>query len=416
MNISIFKDRYATAPIGQINLDDYLTDVKSGRWQDHVLGVRNGKAAKDESGAVTVSGLFEGRRAADDVKEHSGFIGIDLDQADNEDLKAIRPALEKDPYCYACHHSIRGFGLVWYVKIDHTKHKDAFRAIEQYLANTYKVTVDPSGKDISRLRYVSFDPDLYHNRRSKKWDKYIPKKERPKYTPSMTVFADEDMAHIMDQIKTGINIADDYDSYIRVGFALAKEFGESGRDYFHIVCSQSTKYDYKKADKQFDISLRRSADNDGVDIASFFWYCKQAGISTKTRTTSDIESLAKQKIRAGHTKVDAFKATREYFAVMEGLDEKRVDEVLEGIKTIPDATIRAEKADDKTTELELFIKSQKLRFNEISRRVEQDGEPLDDRAYNSIYLRAMHAIDHNVSKAKIDYMIDSDLVESYNPF
>ncbi|AGO47843.1 virulence-associated protein E /helicase/ primase [Cellulophaga phage phi46:1] len=416
MEISIYKDRFAVVPLGKTTVEDYFDDVKNGRWQDHVLAVRNGKAKKDESVAVTVSGLFEGRRVANDVKQHSGIIGIDLDQGDNDDLLSKRGALENDPYCFSCHTSIRGFGLVWYVKIDPTKHKDAFRSIEQYLANNYGVVVDPSGKDISRLRYVSFDPDLFINKRAKKWDKYIPKKELPVYTPSMSVFANDDISYIMEQIRTGVNIAEDYDSWLRVGFALAKEFGEAGRDYFHIVSSQSSKYDSKKCDKQYDTSLRRSADNESVNINTFFWYCIQAGIKVKTSTTNDIESLAKQKIRSGSSKVDAFQATREYFKLMEGLEETRINEVLERVAEIPDGKIKAEKADDKTTELELFIKSQKLQFNEIKRRVERDGEEITDRDLNSIYLQAMHSIDHNISKNKIESLIDSEIVPSYNPF
>lgn len=415
-NISIYKNRFGTKPIGMTTVDDYLDNILNGEYQDIVLKVRNGKAQKDEAEAVTVSATFESNRRASEMSSHSGFIGIDLDQADNEDLSAMRSQLQSDPYCYACHHSIRGFGLVWYVKIDSSKHKEAFRAIEQYLANTYNVTVDPSGKDVSRLRFISYDPDLYKNKSSKKWTRYIPKKERPKLTPSLNVFHDDDMKHIIDQVKTGINIAEDYDSWVKIAFALSKHFGETGRDYFHVVSSQSSKYDPKKCDRQYDTSLRRSDSNGGIDIGTFFWYCKQAGIAIKTQVSNDIESFAKIQIKQGLSKPDAFERTREYFALQDGLSKDRVNPILEAINNIPDERIKREKSDDKTTEMELFIKGYGLRFNEVSRKIEKDDEPITDRDTNTIYMRAMHSIDHNVSKSKIMDMMDSDIVPSYHPF
>lgn len=416
MDISIYKNRFGTQPIGTTTVDDYLDNVKNGEYQDIVLRVRNGKAKKDDAIAVTVSATFAKNRRMDSVEKHSGFIGIDLDDADNENLNSVRPRLEADPYCYACHHSIRGFGLVWYVKIDPEKHQEAFRSIEQYLSNNYNVTVDPSGKDVSRLRFISYDPDLFRNRASKKFNKYIPKKERPVIDTSMSVFHDDDMKHIIDQIKLGVNVADDYDSWIKIGFALAKHYGEEGRDYFHIVSAQSDKYDARKCDRQFDTSIRRNGDNGGVDIATFFWYCKQAGISIRTQTTSDIENFVKNKVRSGKNKTEAFQDAIQFFSITEGLPHGRIEGVLEGLKKVTDQEIKNSKTDDKTTQMELFIKSYGLRFNEVSRKIEKDEKSLSDRDINSIYIKAMHSIDHNVSKNKILDMMDSDIIPSYNPF
>jgi hypothetical protein len=35
--------------------------------------------------------------------------------------------------------------------------------------------LDPSGKDVSRLRYVSFDPELWYNPNARIWKKEIKK-------------------------------------------------------------------------------------------------------------------------------------------------------------------------------------------------------------------------------------------------
>lgn len=413
--ISVYQNRFGTSPTGITTIDDYLENIKNGTWEDFVLDVRNGKKEKDNASGVTVSAKFKANRKADMLETHSGFLAIDIDDKDNEGLVEKRPQLEADPHCYSCHHSIRGFGLVWYVKIDGSRHKDAFYAIEKYLANKYEINVDPSGKDVSRFRFVSYDPALYLNRKSKTWRKYLPKKEVQVFSPSKVAFHNEDFDFIIEQIKTkGANICEDYDSWLKTGFALASEFGETGRQYFHLVSSQSSKYDAKKVDRQYDISLRRKGG--GITIGTFFHYCKEAGVEILTQTTKDIVSVGKQRLKSSRNKEDAIKATTEYFQTIQGLSEERTSPVLEKLKEVPISVLKSEKIDDKTKELELFIKQYRLRFNDVSRKIEINGKPITDRDLNTIYVNAMHAIDHNINKQKLWDMIDSDLTPNYNPF
>jgi len=415
MNISIYKNRYGTKPVGTTTIDDYLENVKSGAWQDFVLAVRNGKADKADAEGVTASALFDANRQADKMKEHSGFIGIDIDAQDNEDLETKRKLLESDPHCYACHFSIRGFGLVWYTKVTPSKHKDAFYAIEKYLANTYGVIVDPSGKDVSRFRFISYDPDLYLNRNSKKWNTYIPKAEKPVLSVTANAFHDDDMGYIMQQISDkGINIADDYDAWLKIGFSLAAYFGEQGRSYFHVISSASDKYDKSKCDRQYDVSVRRNGD--GIGIATFFWYCQQAGIETKTAETLRIEMIAKQRLKSNRDRTDAINSTNEFLSVMEGLPEERYKDIVEAVADIPLAKLKSEKVDDKAQEMEIFLKQFNLRFNEVSGHYELDGRNITTRDYNTIYRKAKHALSDTVSQRSLEAVIQSDLTPNYNPF
>ena len=67
-------------------------------------------------------------------------------------------------YCFT---SPRGDGLKYGVHIPIVRSDDAYKHAWQYLANThgtaYQVTWDPSGKDICRLCFVSWDPACYIN-------------------------------------------------------------------------------------------------------------------------------------------------------------------------------------------------------------------------------------------------------------
>ncbi|EAR14045.1 VapE domain-containing protein [Robiginitalea biformata] len=418
--ISYFNSGEFSKVGGDVELDDYLEYVRDGRWQDKVLAVRNGKSDKTGVPSVTVSGRFEDRRRRDNLAEHSGIIGIDLDAEDNADLLANRARLEQDPHCYACHTSIRGFGLVWYVKVSPEKHLEAFQAIERYLANQYGVVVDPSGKDVSRLRFISYDPHLYLNRGSKKWSKYLNKKQREfREAPARAIaYHDEDIRHILEQIQNrGVNIAEDYHSWLHTSFALASEFGEGGRDYFHIVSAQSSKYERGKCDKQYDIALRRDHTG-GVGIGTFFYYCQQAGIETRTPATIEAEIYYAQRLKSepGIDRKEAIRSTEEYLQ-MRGVEPERTREALEKIKDIPVHQFQTVQVNDKVLELETFIKSLGLRFNEITRYYESgEGEQLEDRDYNSLYRKAMHAVGFNVSQSKLFALMDSDLITSYNPF
>ena len=76
--------------------------------------------------------------------------------------------------------------------------------------------------------------------------------------------------------ENSINIAPDYPSYLRVGFAMADEFGEAGRDYFHQAIQYSSKYDRAEADRQFTNCLKSG--NSGTSIATFFHLCTQHNI------------------------------------------------------------------------------------------------------------------------------------------
>ena len=74
----------------------------------------------------------------------------------------------------------------------------------------------------------------------------------------------------------GIDITAGYDVWLRIGFAFASEFGEGGRDFFHRVSRQNSKYDYHEADKQYNNCL--SSKGEGITIGTFFQMAKDAGI------------------------------------------------------------------------------------------------------------------------------------------
>ena len=76
---------------------------------------------------------------------------------------------------------------------------------------------------------------------------------------------------------SGRDITADYNDWLKVGFALAGEFGEAGRPYFHAISSLYPGYDQAESDKKFDECLKS---NEGkTDIATLFYLAKNQGVT-----------------------------------------------------------------------------------------------------------------------------------------
>jgi putative DNA primase/helicase len=71
--------------------------------------------------------------------------------------------LSKDQHVLACWESPTGSGLKVLVRVpaDASKHEQSFKDAEAYLKSTYGLVVDSTGKNLSRISYVSYDPNLF---------------------------------------------------------------------------------------------------------------------------------------------------------------------------------------------------------------------------------------------------------------
>lgn len=112
----------------------------------------------------TFSGMFTTRTDKALIK-HSGLLCIDFDHLQN--LDSLCSQLLHDEYfdTQLLFRSPSGDGLKWVVEIDisQTTHADYFRAVANYLFQTYGVEADKSGKDISRACFLPHDSDCFIN-------------------------------------------------------------------------------------------------------------------------------------------------------------------------------------------------------------------------------------------------------------
>jgi predicted P-loop ATPase len=387
--VSIFK--HAKDPKSERNLsvDSFFDGVKNGQWQDQILDFRTGKIEKTALNAVTASGVFKERKSNLLIK-HSGMICIDIDAKDqicDFDIEQIK----EDDFVYCVHRSCSGNGFAVYVKIDPERHLDAFLGLEEYFFVNYSIVVDKSCKDISRLRFVSYDPELHLNEKAKVFKKYLKKKEvERKNHKQIVIKSDFDE---MVKNASSMNLFDDYSDYIKLAFALASEFGANGEMYFHALCQSSSKYDEVKASKHYQKACSR--DETGVSIATVYWKFKDAGISLTSEKTEAIKSAIKLSENP--------KETLKELGIED--DENLIDKLKPSVK---------EKTE--LDEIVDLIKMQKIRFNEITRNFEIKAIELTDRHLAEFYSLVWHKIDDGISKDKIWTLIQSKQnTPSFNP-
>jgi len=283
--ISLFDNIKKTTHPTKLTVDTFIKYVKEGKWRDEVESVREKlKTAtnKDERGRAksslpnaTMSGYFE-KRGAKNLVKHSGYILIDIDDI-QDSIDSVFKQLKKDPYSYAIFKSVSGNGLGVVVKIDPDKHEEAFKALEAYYSFRYYIEVDTACKDVSRTRYVSYDPDTYINKKAEEFRQYIPDKEETKSFDKVdNASLSGEVQRAVDYVlEKDIDITDNYTKWLTVALSLSSSLGEDGREFFHQFSSLNSEYDEKVADLKYDNCLQTG--NGSVTIGSLFHLLSEVG-------------------------------------------------------------------------------------------------------------------------------------------
>jgi len=393
-----------------IEIDNFLEGVRTGRWEDIALEVRNAPnkevkdAIKKRAPLVTPSGSFAERKV-DGLRKHSGFIAIDIDNLD--DPAATKKRIGADPYIYACFISISGQGLCLIIKIDGTRHLDAFNGIAAYLYNEYQLIVDQSGKDVSRARFVSYDPFLLLNSKSATFKKYLPKKKEPKHPKVLVIKTDFD-AMIKQMDEKGLNLCEDYSDWIRICYALVSEFQDEGRNHFHTLSSTSSKYNSIDCDGQYDACLKNHNESKGKKstIGTIYYHAKQNGIDVYSEHTKSIARFATSQKAAGLSK-DAIIDTLEKQGGFSAEDSKEI------VEQIVSKDIKF-KSESVSEDIASYIKTFDLKKNVITRKIELDGKAIDDSDINSMFLDTK-AVFKESNKDLVTSIIFSNRIPTYNP-
>ena len=281
----------ATDNIGtEVNLKDFiLTDkykmiaeqIRGGATVDERHSIK--KQLYDKIPSVTISGRFS-QRDSEHMIEHSGLLCIDIDLKDNVDIMPQVPSiLQSLKYVAYCGKSISGYGYFAIVPIENPKHfKQHFYALEEEM-KSYGIVIDKACKDITRMRYASYDADGYYNPNATTYywelDKVVVATKKPKekinrrgLTSTSSTMTDAEMvSKQLEFLKSSSStIPDDYDTWFKVGMALNAGLGDDGRTYFHEFSKLSDKYNEDECNTQYDNIISHYDGNSDITLGTLF--------------------------------------------------------------------------------------------------------------------------------------------------
>lgn len=273
--VSYFKNKLDTHPCETPTLREViLTD----RFKPQVERLRSctdpdgRKQLKAQLPCFTPSGTFSTRNSAGLILP-SGLITIDLDEKQNGHVDpqlwanlsgAFDP--QRHPSVMYCGRSCSGTGwwlLVPVADYDPKRHKEFFAAITADLAEI-GITADPSGSDIARLRFVSYDQSPYLNENATPYRLPAISSTTREEVKGEGLIEDGSAAWAAFQVARylyvidnhEVDITEGYENWRNIAFALLSIFApEHARELFHRLSCYHPKYSPDACERQFDACL-----------------------------------------------------------------------------------------------------------------------------------------------------------------
>jgi len=398
MKVSMFRNFNQVVENPDISV--ILEHIRIGKYKSRILAlrelIRQGKTdeyndAKRSLPAFTPSGLFEGGRKIEFLKEYSGLIILDIDKLAREQICSTRSSVEDIPNTHACFISPSGHGLKILVKVFSrpVHHKVVFNQVKSFYEGHLKISdqscqvkIDPSGKDITRLCFVSWDEQLYLN-------------------PSSVIFkplvncVEDDIEKVVRKIEAcQTDITANYHDWVRIAFALINSIGEEGREYFHRISRYYPKYDHAETNAQFDKCLK--SDGYGVTAATFFYFARDKGIDISKVTTLNLRQAPEnpEKINSSPTK----EFNKPNFTIAPAPDP------VSGT-IVDESQIRKKKRKILIDTIETYISSHyQLRYNTVTSK-------LEIRKLSPDHIERLERHDHHAYTPLTDYLENSLLRE-----
>lgn len=170
--INIFNGVTDSDTSKKMSFLDVIQKISDGHWKSKINAYRyetdkkRREALKKRLPAVTFTGTVGGDGRFDDgVGNYTGIMVCDIDKITPGKLSTYKRVLAQDNYVLAFFESpSRGLKVLLKVDSELKHHKShAFLQVEDYMREHYDIIIDPSGKNVSRLCFISYDEDLFYN-------------------------------------------------------------------------------------------------------------------------------------------------------------------------------------------------------------------------------------------------------------
>jgi hypothetical protein len=417
--LSYYANQKSTAK-KDISILDYINFVKEGANQDLVIQGRaelakNGKSdayklIKSQSNCVTGSAVMNpGNKNASNINKLNGLIVLDIDHDVDEGLKS---KIEADKYTYISHRSFGGDGLCVFIKINPERFIESFNQLAQYYYTNFDVVVDEVCKNKNRLRYLSYDPELYYNEKAHTFKAKAENKKQPKILPIFT--SQDDIHHILGQIvdrKIDL-VKGEYERYRNIGFGFFAEFGEiTGKQYFDVINQFNEKLNVKRYEKEWKSFCTPGA----ITIRTFYNYCKEFGIELFTPRSREI--INRVKVQKAQGKASLPEINQSLSALGElplSTAEAVFAEKL--IQSPVDLSPEANKDLSEIEQIERFIIDTFAPKRDVITDIIyiNNGKRLTDNEVNDIYISCKKNLNFSVPISDVRSILHSNSIGSFN--
>lgn len=294
--VSIFQNVWDSQP-ATIPILECLEDIRNGKYAKQVNQYRQSgdTQVKKTLPAVTFGSICKGGRKLQDVVCCTGWVALDIDYKDNPGIKdwgKARNEIAKIVNVGFTFISTGGRGLCCGIKVtDPARQSEHFEELKKDFGHL-DIKLDPSkGRNPNDLRFFSYDPEAVIKEEFVPYSK-LPMGNRRKNNHKPSSITRAEVEAILKKLELNpVDITEGYHNWLKIGFALAEEFGESGRSYFHAVSCYHLDYDPRQTDDQYTRCLE--SNREGVTIRSFFHLCNQYGVYADPLLNKTLETNGK---------------------------------------------------------------------------------------------------------------------------
>jgi len=349
------------------SLIQFLDDVENGECIDQINDIRSctdegdQKKLKSKLKLFVPGALFKpGHRKKEFITKHTGVIICDFDDGlDIQRIAHIKDGLQEDLFTIAAFVSPRGKGLktVHCYDPDQFEHIEAFRFVGNYFKENYGIDIDKQTSDVNRGCFMSYDKELIRKETFEPLPivKEIAQESIEKSVQNTATTKDQEFDGWINFIEKNQNdfTTGNYKVWLFTCFAIAGHFGENGRSAFHRISKISRQYNKKECDYKYTNALKTGRGR----VPLNYLYC-----------------------------VTGF---REYPS-----DKKQL----------------------KLYKVMSYLQSLDLRLNELTGKIEMQGNPIKDRGLNSLWTNMQFDGILGVSFDFFCRVLFNNYIESYHPF
>lgn len=280
INIGFYLNAKSTNRSDIVRLIDFLVPVQN-YIKDTIIKLRNITDEKQQKEykmnnlcGVTISALLGESRTTNNVIKHNNLMCIDVDEEDNKELfskyniEDIKKAIFYLDFVYCVCLSCRGKGFYFIVPIPDSKDIDIYYTSMYYKLKKYGITIDKHCKDVTRIRFGSYDKNILIKKdcEIEVFDEISEEQineKRDELTKAKHIMQKRNLETRNEQfdylqrtidylISKGFDTGAHWSGWATVGKYL-KTFGEDGKYMFHKISETSSGYvNYEDVEKHWE--------------------------------------------------------------------------------------------------------------------------------------------------------------------